>query len=140
MKIKIPTVEQIVQVNKYVCSENRQGHQLLDLGKIESALNTAFYPGSEPFLNGGIARIAGALCFYLTKAHAFLDGNKRTATLSAILFMNANGLDLKYPENDEETFSELAEIVNKATANEISKDQLVEWFELHKVAFVDSEE
>jgi death-on-curing protein len=134
MKIKVPTVENIIQTNKYVCNEQGQASQLLNRGKIESVLSTAFYPGSEPFQNGGVARIAGALCFYLTKAHAFLDGNKRTATLSAVLFMNLNGWDLIYPENDENEFTELAKIINQATASEISKDQLIEWFDLHKVA------
>jgi len=140
MKILIPHGQQIIEVNRHVCAENKQRSQLLDQGKIESALNTAFYPGSWPFLNGGIARLAGALCFYLTKAHAFMDGNKRTATLSAILFMNSNGLDLLYPENDEDSFSELADVVNKATASEISKDELIEWFERHKVPFQSSDE
>lgn len=135
MKIKIPTPEQIIKVNQYVCKENNQSHQLLDIGKIESALSTTFYPGSEPYLNGGIARLAGAMCFYLTKAHAFLDGNKRTATLSAILFMNSHGLDLQYPENDEESLSELALVVINTTASKMSKEELVEWFERHKVKF-----
>jgi prophage maintenance system killer protein len=76
MKIKVSTVENIIQTNKYVCNEKGQPSQLLDRGKIASALSTAFYPGSEPSENGGVARLAGALCFYLTKAHAFLDGNK----------------------------------------------------------------
>lgn len=132
MKIKVPTVENIIQTNKYVCNEKGQASQLLDRGKIESALSTAFYPGSEPFENGGVARLAGALCFYLTKAHAFLDGNKRTATLSAVLFMNSNGWDLIYPENDEDEFTELSKIINQATAREITKDQLIGWFENHK--------
>ncbi len=135
MKIKIPSVDQIIIVNKYVCAENKQAHQLLDQGKIESALSTAFYPGSEPFLNGGIARLAGFLCFYLTKAHAFLDGNKRTASLSAILFMNSNELDLLYPENTEDQYSELAMVVNRATASEMSKNDLAEWFERHAIHF-----
>jgi death-on-curing protein len=132
MKIKVPTVENVIQANKYVCNEKRQASQLLDRGKIESALSTAFYPGTEPFENGGVARLAGALCFYLTKAHAFLDGNKRTATLSAVLFMNSNGWDLIYPENDEDEFTELAKTINQATASEITKDQLIDWFENHK--------
>lgn len=132
MKLKIPTVENIIETNKYVCRENKQQSSLLNRGKIESALNTAFYPGSEPFQNGGVARVAAAMCFYLTKAHAFLDGNKRTASLSAILFMNSNGWDLVYPENDEQEFTELAKIINKATASEISKDDLMDWFENHK--------
>lgn len=132
MKLKIPTVENIIETNKYICIENKQQSSLLSIGKIESALNTAFYPGSEPFQNGGIARVAAAMCFYLAKAHAFLDGNKRTASLSAILFMNSNGWDLVYPENDENELSGLAKIINKATASEISKDDLMDWFENHK--------
>lgn len=136
MKIKVPTVENIIQTNKFVCNEKGQTSKLLDLGKIESALSTAFYPGSEPFENGGVARLAGALCFYLTKAHAFLDGNKRTATLSAVLFMNANGWDLIYSENDEEEFTELAKVINQVTASEITKDKLIDWFELHKKPFI----
>jgi death-on-curing protein len=139
MKIKIPSVENIIQTNKYVCKEKEQPSHLLDRGKIESALSTTFYPGSEPFENGGVARLAGALCFYLTKAHAFLDGNKRTATLSAVLFMNSNGWDLIYPENDEDEFTELANIINRATANEITKDQLIDWFELHKITLASKE-
>jgi death-on-curing protein len=133
VKLKIPSVENVIQTNVFVCQENDQQSTLLDKGKVESALSTAFYPGSEPFQNGGVAKIAGALCFYLVKAHAFLDGNKRTATLSAILFMNVNGWDLSYPENDEQEFSELAKIIILVTSNEILKDELIEWFELHKI-------
>lgn len=137
MKLFIPTVEHVIKTNRFVCQENNQQSVLLDKGKIESALSTAFYPGSEPFQNGGIAKIAGALCFYLTKAHSFLDGNKRTASLTAILFMNANGLDLLYPENGDDEFSELARIINKVTASEISKEELIEWFEIHKIILED---
>ncbi|MEA9356278.1 type II toxin-antitoxin system death-on-curing family toxin [Bacteriovorax sp. PP10] len=133
MKIKVPTVENVIQTNKFVCNEKGQISHLLDRGKIESAISTAFYPGSEPFENGGVARLAGSLCFYLTKIHAFLDGNKRTATLAAIIFMNANGWDLSYPDNDEDEFSELAKIINQAAASEISRGELIEWFELHKI-------
>jgi death on curing protein len=104
MRLKIPTVKNIVEANAHVCRENNQKSTLLDQGKIESALSSAFYPGSEPFQNGGVAKIAAAMCFYLTKAHAFLDGNKRTASLSAIVFMNSNGWDLVYPDNDENEF------------------------------------
>ena len=80
-----------------------------------------------------LARLAGALCFYLTKAHAFQDGNKRTATYAAVLFMQSNGWDLQFADNDEEEFSDLAKIVLKATASEITKDELMEWFDTHKI-------
>lgn len=137
--MKIPTVEQVIKVNQIVSHELFQKSILLDRGKIESALSTAFYPGSEPFENGGVAKIAGALCFYLGKAHAFQDGNKRTATLVAITFMEMNGWELHYPDNDDDRFSELAIVINQAMANEITKDQLIFWFDLHKVSLMNDQ-
>jgi death-on-curing protein len=85
-----PTLESIIEINKLVCTEGGNSHQCLDAGKVESAIATAFYPGSYPFAHGGLARVAGALCFYLVKAHAFIDGNKRTGALTAITFLNIN--------------------------------------------------
>lgn len=135
MKIKIPTVESIIRTNKFCSEMNGQSSVVLNKGKIESALHAAFYPGSEPFINGGVAHLAGALCFYLTKAHAFQDGNKRTAAYASVLFMNANGWDLKFSENPEDEFSDFAKIVLKATASEISKEDLMDWFDTHKIPF-----
>jgi death-on-curing protein len=137
MKIVIPSVDSIVRTNQFCSKMSGQESVLLDRGKIESALHTAFYPGSEPFQNGGIAKLAGALCFYLTKAHAFQDGNKRTATYAAVLFMQSNGWDLKFADNEEEEFSDLTKIILKATASEISKEELMEWFDLHKTLIKD---
>ncbi len=53
--------------------------------------------------------------------------------------MQVNGWDLQFADNDDEEFSDLAKVVLKATASEITKDQLIEWFDLHKVA-VDTED
>lgn len=137
MKIIVPSVESIIRTNKFCSDMNGQQSVLLNRGKIESALHTAFYPGSEPYQNGGIAKLAGALCFYLTKAHAFQDGNKRTATYAAVIFMQTNGWDLQFVDNDEEEFTDLTKIVLKATASEITKEELMEWFENHKVRIED---
>ena len=47
--------------------------------------------------------------------------------------MRSNGWDLKFAENDDEEFSELSKIVIKATASEISKEELMDWFDSHKI-------
>ena len=49
MKIIIPSVDSIINTNKFCSEMNNQKSVLLDRGKIESALHTAFYPGSEPY-------------------------------------------------------------------------------------------
>ena len=128
-----PTAEAIVRVNAFICREGGNPHHCYDIGKIESAIHSAFYPGEYPYAAGGIGRIAGALCFYLTKSHAFMDGNKRTATIAAISFLNANGWDLRYPFDEKRDTNALATIVDECATGTISKDALMDWFDAHKV-------
>lgn len=131
--IFIPSVEQVIETNEFICQQSGNIHQVLNIGKIESALHTAFYPGSYPFEAGGIAKIAGALCFYLVQAHAFLDGNKRVGSLTSIIFMNENGWDLKYPEKEKNGLTGLANIILKCASGKIEKEEMMDWFENHKI-------
>jgi len=131
--IFIPSVEQVIETNEFICLESGNLHQVLDKGKIESALHTAFYPGSYPFEAGGIAKIAGALCFYLVQTHAFLDGNKRVGSLTAIIFMNENGWDLKYPKKGKNGLTGLANIILECASGKINKEEMMDWFENHKI-------
>ena len=129
-----PTVEAILEINQFLCREGGNPYHCYDTGKVESALNTAFYPGEYPFIHGGIARIAGALCYYLVQSHAFMDGNKRTGALTALTCLNAHQLDLSYPLNIEKGIDALADIIEKCAASQLSKEQLMDWFEAHKVS------
>jgi death on curing protein len=57
----------------------------------------------------------------LTMRHPFIDGNKRTALASALVFLNLNGYEL-----EESYDEELADIVLGFVTREISKDELAE--------------
>ena len=131
--ILIPTVAQVIETNKYLCKQGGNPHHCFDSGKVQSALFTAFYPGAHPFQLGGIAKLAGALCFYLVKSHAFMDGNKRTGALVAITFLNVNGWDLQYSIDESAGSNALAEVIESCAASSITKEHLMEWFDVHKV-------
>ena len=45
---------------------------------------------------------AAAYAYHLTKAHAFVEGNKRVAAVVTETFLNLNGIELK--ATDEELF------------------------------------
>jgi death-on-curing protein len=132
-----PTLEAVIEANKIVCEAGGNPHQCLSTDKIESAIASAFYPGSYPFAHGGFAKVAGALCFYLVKAHAFIDGNKRTGALTAITFLNMHGLDLEYPMDIEQDINGLAEVIDGCAGSTVNKDELKEWFKRHKVYLED---
>lgn len=55
----------------------------------------------------------------LTMRHPFIDGNKRTALASALVFLSLNGYDL-----EESYDEELADIVLDFVTRKISKDEL----------------
>jgi death-on-curing protein len=64
---------------------------LRDLGLFRSALampQTAF---DDEFVNGTIFEMAAAYLFHLARKHPFIDGNKRTALMCALVFLGLNG-------------------------------------------------
>lgn len=135
ISIRLPSASAIIKLNQIVCEEGENPHHVLNPDRIESSIHSAFYPGSAPFAYGGIAKIAGALCYFLTKGHAFQDANKRTAALTAITFMNSHGWDLVYPLSDDETPDALAELIDGTAADKFTKEQMIEWFDSHKRLF-----
>lgn len=68
-----------------------------DRGAIESALGSAqnaFY-----YSNADLFELAATYAYHLAQAQAFLDGNKRVAVATALVFLRANGYN-KNPDPD----------------------------------------
>lgn len=132
MKIKLLSLNDILEINQEICITVNQQSICMDKRKIESALGAAFYPGDYPFQYGDIPKVGGALCFFLIKAHAFMDANKRTAALAATLFMDLNGYELIYPLQIKSGVTAFTEVIEKTASSHMSKDQLIIWFDHHK--------
>ena len=117
----------VISINKAVCLEGGNPFHCFDEGKVDSALHSSFYPGSYPFHHGGIPKIAGALAFYICQAHAFEDGNKRTAALVAIVFLNANGLGINYPQHD--SHDGLSDLIIGIASSTVDIEESKKWFD-----------
>ena len=63
---------------------------LLD-GALARPLNRWNYEGGDGL---DVFDVAAAYAFGLTKAHAFHDGNKRTAWITAVTFLALNGIEV----------------------------------------------
>ena len=130
MKIHTIDADFVIRTNKKICTSNGQNHICAQLEKIESTLHSAFYPGEYPFVHGGIVDIGAAIFFYLIKAHAFFDGNKRTALISSTTFIGLNGWDLAYPISENR--NDLAQIAEDCAANVVLLEGVKQWFQNHK--------
>lgn len=71
-----------------------------DIELLKSALGmpSATYGGQ--FLHTDIFEMAAVYLFHLVKNHPFVDGNKRTGAVAALVFLALNNFDFEAPEDD----------------------------------------
>jgi len=95
------------------------GDGVRDLGLLESALarplNKFAYGETD------LAALAAAYAFGIARNHPFVDGNKRAAFGSMIVFLGLNDIDLDVPPEDATA------IVLEVAAGEIDEDGLTRW-------------
>jgi death-on-curing protein len=90
-----------------------------DLGLLESALarpvNKFAYGESD------LAALAAAYAFGIARNHPFVDGNKRTAFASLMVFLGLNGIDFDVPPEQATAF------ILGLAAGEVSEENLARW-------------
>ena len=89
-----------------------------DLELLKSALGMPSATFGGNFLHMNIFEMASAYLFHIVNNHPFIDGNKRTGTVSALVFLQLNGYDFNSSED------ELVDIVTKVASKKLSKSEL----------------
>jgi death-on-curing protein len=72
-------------------------HGVRDMGLLESAAAQARAGFGGKFLHADIFDMAAAYLFHLVQNHPFIDGNKRTGLIAALVFMDLNGVEIDAP-------------------------------------------
>jgi death-on-curing protein len=114
MELIFLTVEDVIFVQSEILSKV----SVTDIGKLESAIKRAEQYHHYEDIND-IIDLTAIYIIGIAKAHAFPDGNKRTAFLAATYFLDLNGYSLE--ENNE-----LPTIIEQATSGAIDRHRLVE--------------
>lgn len=99
--MKYLTVEEVIIINEEILGGQAT---IRDRGILESAV---FRPQASAFGEDAyptLAEKAAALLHSIVLNHAFVDGNKRTATISVVLFLNRNGVAEKWTVDDAHQF------------------------------------
>lgn len=89
---------------------------LLEMG-CSRAINLHAYEGAP------LARIAAAYAYGIAKAHAFVDGNKRTAFVTSVAFLRLNGRGFR-PEPIEGV-----RMMEALAASEVDESAFAAWLE-----------
>jgi len=71
------------------------GSGVRDRGLLESALAQPEASFGGEYVHGDLYLMAAAYLFHIVKNHPFVDGNKRAGALSALVFLESNGIPIK---------------------------------------------
>ena len=123
--IRFPELAEVLQLHRIQVETFGGSHGLRDLGLLQSALAQPRMSFGGNYVHADLAEMAGAYIYHLARNHAFVDGNKRIATATAILFLNLNGTDLIAAP------LELADIVIRAASGSAQKHELADFIRRH---------
>lgn len=96
-----------------------------DKSMLESAIHRPFATYANKDLYPDIYLKAGALIQSVVKNHPFIDGNKRTAFSSAILFLKQNEINVMCEKKEGLNF--MLDVANK----NLSVDEIASWLKKH---------
>ena len=113
----------LIAIHDMQLAEHGGGAGLRDGNLLESALakpeNLAAYGDPDA------AALAAAYGYGISRNHAFIDGNKRTALVAAELFLQLNGWQLEVEDADC-VLTMLA-----VASGDITEDAFADWLRLH---------
>jgi len=88
-----------------------------DLGLLQSAISMPAASFDGVWLHATLEEMAGAYLFHLAQNHPFVDGNKRVAAVTMIVFLLLNDLTPTFSED------ELVELTLGVASGRISKSE-----------------
>jgi death-on-curing protein len=110
------TAEQVVELNAAILEGSEELHFLRDRGALESAVarpRNRFLYESDRSVSG----LTADLIFGVGKAHAFEQGNKRTAWAAGRFFARLNGFDISV--GDAPAQFQLAQIIETSITSDV---------------------
>lgn len=101
--------------------------EIRDLGLLESAVAQPEATFGGAFLHDDLFLMAAAYLFHIVQNHPFADGNKRTGTAAALVFLDLNGFEV---DCDGDA---LADLVIAVTAGAARKPEVAAFRRQHAV-------
>ncbi len=119
-----PTIEEIVDHNRFEVDVTGEPHFVRDMDTLESAVRgLQMRVHYEPYLDSDddrskVIRTAVRLATLIAQRQCFVQGNKRTAAQALVQTIEMNGYEFEMPNDDT-----LADIILSIANNEYSEDE-----------------
>ena len=113
--VRFLSVEDVLAIHESTIAVEGGQSGLRDTGLLESATLMPQQQFGGDYLHADTAAMAAAYLFHLSQNHPFLDGDKRVAALSALVFLRVNGVE------------SLQGMTMAVASSEVGKSELTKW-------------
>lgn len=117
--------EAVMQIHRLQIQAHGGGAGIRDANLLASALHRPKHLFSYHGDEVNLCQLAAAYAFGIARNHPFIDGNKRTAFVVCLLFLQLNGRQIVAGQDEKyETFLSLAD-------GRLTENQLAAWLMAH---------
>ncbi len=116
------TLEEVLFIHEDQILNYGGSPEIRDQGLLESAIAQPMATFGDQDLHPDVFDKAAAYLFHICSNHPFVDGNKRTALASSLVFLELNGIVIEDPEEL------LYEIVIQVATGGSSKETIAQAF------------
>jgi death-on-curing protein len=90
-------LEDVLAIHREQRARYGGGSGIRDSGQLESAMATPRATFGGSFVHADLFNMAAAYAFHIAENQPFVDGNKRTGLLCALVFLELNGFVVEEP-------------------------------------------
>ncbi|MBU3721237.1 MAG: type II toxin-antitoxin system death-on-curing family toxin [Burkholderiaceae bacterium] len=88
------TLEEVLEIHSTQLTRFGGAAGVRDIGLLESALSQPQASFGGQYVHEDLFEMASAYLFHVVSNHPFVDGNKRAGLLSALVFLDINGIEI----------------------------------------------
>ena len=104
MDIIFLTLSQIIKIHQDQIERYGGMPGIRDMKLLQSAVTMPAAGFGNSYFHDDLFEMASAYLFHIVKNHPFIDGNKRTGAVAAVVFLIMNGIEV---DADEQSFEDL---------------------------------
>ena len=125
MRPRFLRLEEVLAIHESRVRLYGGAHGIRDLALLESAVGNVAATFEGRYLHESLFEMAAGFLYGICRNHPFVDGNKRTALATALVFHGLNGIAIECAE------AELVDLVIGVAAGRVSKAATTVFLEEH---------
>ena len=125
MTAKFLTLSEVLQILEDQIKNYGGSYGVRDINLLSSAIYMPESSFGGQYLHKSIPAMAAAYAFHICQNHPFIDGNKRVALASSLVFLDINGYE--FDCNEKTLYKEIMDLAR----SEVKKEDLILFYEKH---------